>query len=42
MIRINLLGVERQKVKAAAFDIRQHTGALCVVMLVLVSAGTGW
>ena len=24
MIRINLLGVERQKVKAAAFDISQH------------------
>ena len=42
MIRINLLGVERQKVKAAAFDISQHSGALCAVMLVLASAGTGW
>ena len=42
MIRINLLGVERQKVKAAAFDISQHTGALCVALLVLTSAGTGW
>jgi type IV pilus assembly protein PilN len=42
MIRINLLGVERQKVKAAAFDISQHAGALCVVLLVLASAGTGW
>jgi len=42
MIRINLLGVERQKVKAAAFDISQHTGVLCAVMLVLASAGTGW
>ena len=41
MIRINLLGVERQKVKAAAFDISQHTGALCAVLLVLASAGTG-
>ena len=42
MIRINLLGVERQKVKAAAFDISQHAGALCAVILVLASAGTGW
>jgi type IV pilus assembly protein PilN len=42
MIRINLLGVERQKVKAAAFDISQHAGAACAVMLVLASAGTGW
>jgi len=42
MIRINLLGVERQKVKAAAFEISQHSGALCAVMLVLASAGTGW
>jgi type IV pilus assembly protein PilN len=42
MIRINLLGVERQKVKAASFDIRQHTGALCAIMLVFASAGTGW
>ena len=42
MIRINLLGVERQKVKAAAFDISQHTGAMCVALLVLGSAGTGW
>ena len=42
MIRINLLGVERQKVKAAAFDISQHSGVLCAVMLVLASAGTGW
>src|SRR5688572_5975871 len=42
MIRINLLGGERPKVKAAAFDISQHTGAVCAVMLVLASAGTGW
>jgi type IV pilus assembly protein PilN len=42
MIRINLLGVERQKVKAAAFDISQHAGVLCAVILVLASAGTGW
>src|SRR5687767_3562876 len=41
MIRINLLGVERQKIKAAAFDISQHTGTVCAVLLVLASAGTG-
>ena len=41
MIRINLLGVERQKIKAAAFDISQHAGTLCAVILVLASAGTG-
>ena len=41
MIRINLLGVERQKIKAAAFDISQHTGTVCAVILVLASAGTG-
>jgi type IV pilus assembly protein PilN len=41
MIRINLLGVERQKIKAAAFDISQHAGILCAVILVLASAGTG-
>ncbi len=42
MIRINLLGVERQKIKAAAFDISQHTGVICAVLLVLASSGTGW
>lgn len=44
MIRINLLGVERQKAKAAAvaFDISQHAGVLCAVIFVLASAGTGW
>jgi type IV pilus assembly protein PilN len=43
MIRINLLGVERQKVKAAStFDISQHAGVMCAVILVLASAGTGW
>jgi type IV pilus assembly protein PilN len=42
MIRINLLGVERQTAKAASFDITRHSGALCVVMLVCASAGTGW
>jgi type IV pilus assembly protein PilN len=41
MIRINLLGVERQKIKAAAFDISQHTGTVCALILVLASAGTG-
>src|SRR5919109_5251676 len=43
MIRINLLGVERQKIKSAvAFDISQHAGVMCAALLLLASAGTGW
>lgn len=42
MIRINLLGVERQKVQAAAFDISQHVPVMCVLVLLVAGGGTGW
>lgn len=43
MIRINLLGVERQKAKKApaAFDISQRLTAVCSLILVLALAGIG-
>jgi type IV pilus assembly protein PilN len=43
MIRINLLGVERQKVrKAAAFDIGQRLTLACSLILVAAGLGIGW
>ena len=44
MIRINLLGVERQKVKKAApsFDIGQRLTVLCSLILVASLLGIGW
>ena len=44
MIRINLLGVERQKVKKAApaFDIGQRLTVACSLILVLGLLGIGW
>ena len=43
MIRINLLGVERQKArKAFAFDIGQQITVACSLMLVAAAAGIGW
>lgn len=43
MIRVNLLGVERQKAKpAVTFDINQRITAACVLVLVLSGAGIGW
>ena len=44
MIRINLLGVERQTKKRASFsfDSSQQTMAGCVLLLVLTVAGIGY
>lgn len=46
MIRINLLGVERQKVKKAAaapsFDLGQRLTVLCSLILVASLLGIGW
>ena len=43
MIRINLLGGERQvKKKAIAFDIGRRVTALCSVLLVLTAVGIGY
>ena len=45
MIRINLLGVERQKAKkiaAPSFDIGQRLTALCSLVLVVAALGIGW
>ena len=43
MIRINLLGVERQKTrKAFAFDIGQQITVACSLLLVAAALGIGW
>jgi Tfp pilus assembly protein PilN len=43
VIRINLLGSERQKAKRpAAFDIRQRMTLVGALVLVLAAAGNGW
>ncbi len=43
MIRINLLGGERQvKKKAIAFDIGRRVTALCSLLLVLTAVGIGY
>ena len=43
MIRINLLGVERQKArKVIAFDQAQQITVACSLILVLTAAGIGW
>lgn len=43
MIRINLLGVERQKArKAFAFDIGQQVTVACSLLLVAAAVGVGW
>jgi type IV pilus assembly protein PilN len=43
MIRINLLGVERQRVrKAAAFDVGQRLTLACSLILVATALGLGW
>jgi type IV pilus assembly protein PilN len=45
VIRINLLGVERQKAKkvaAPSFDIGQRLTALCSLVLVVALLGIGW
>lgn len=44
MIRVNLLGVERQKVKKPlmAFDPTQSLTFICAVILVVTAAGIGW
>jgi type IV pilus assembly protein PilN len=43
VIRINLLGVERQKAKkAVAFDVGQRITLACSLILVLAALGIGW
>ncbi len=43
MIRINLLGVERQKArKAFSFNVAQGVPALCGLIVVATLAGVGW
>lgn len=42
MIRINLLGVERKKVKAVAIDPGQRVTLLCSLVLIAAVAGIGW
>lgn len=43
MIRINLLGVDRQKVrKASAFDVGQQVTLACSLILVAAILGIGW
>jgi type IV pilus assembly protein PilN len=44
MIRINLLGVERQKARKAlvSFDLSSQTSLLCSLVLVAAVAGIGW
>ena len=43
MIRINLLGVERQKArKAPAFDIGRQVTLACSLILVAAALGVGW
>jgi type IV pilus assembly protein PilN len=43
MIRINLLGVDRQtKKKGLAFDIGKQTTLVCSLILVVAAAGIGW
>jgi type IV pilus assembly protein PilN len=44
MIRINLLGVERQKARkiSSAFDAGRHTTLACAAVLVISVAGIGW
>ena len=43
MIRINLLGVERQKArKSFTFDLGAQTSLLCSLVLVAAAAGIGW
>jgi type IV pilus assembly protein PilN len=43
MIRINLLGVDRTKVrKAPAFDVGQQLTLLCSLILVAAALGIGW
>jgi type IV pilus assembly protein PilN len=42
MIRINLIGVERQTKKAVSFDLGQQVPALCALIVLLAAGGTGW
>ena len=42
MIRINLIGVERQTKKAVSFDLSQQVPAACALIALLAAGGTGW
>jgi len=43
MIRINLLGVERQKTKTAVtFNLSQQAPIVCLALILAAAGGTGW
>jgi Tfp pilus assembly protein PilN len=42
MIRINLIGVERQTKKVVSFDLSQQVPAVCALVALLAAGGTGW
>src|ERR1044071_4801330 len=44
MIRINLLGVERQKARKAgsSFDSTRHTALACAAVVIISALGVGW
>lgn len=42
MIRINLIGIERQTKKPVAFELSQQVPAICALVVVLAAGGTGW
>lgn len=42
MIRINLIGVERQPKKAMSFDLTQQIPALCALIVLAAAGGAGW
>lgn len=42
MIRINLIGIERQTKKPVAFELSQQIPAVCALVVLLAAGGTGW
>lgn len=42
MIRINLIGIERQTKKPVGFELSQQIPAVCALVVLLAAGGTGW
>jgi type IV pilus assembly protein PilN len=42
MIRINLIGVERQTKKSVSLDLSQQVPLVCAALVLLTAGGTGW
>ena len=42
MIRINLIGIERQPKRAVWFDLSRQVPVVCVLIALLTAGGTGW